>query len=193
MIGGLKMTVLNKGSSDGRKKISVKKAIILSSVFTVYILLSAFAEITFLSAFDKTPSMTLALICAVGFVCGERFGAIFGIVGGILIDCLGGSPMPLSPILYMLCGYMCGVAVGWFLSSNFPSFIVYSVIVGILKEIFSFVSVALLSDSFNFWNVITKLLIPELLAYILCAPPAYFAVWGINRLFKGKDNRVKHS
>lgn len=178
-------------SSDGRKKTGTWKVLLLSLIFIIIIFFSSLAEVTFLSAFGMTPALTLSIICAVGFIFGEKFGAIFGIVGGILIDCFGGSPLPLSPVLYMMCGYMCGVAVGWFLSSNFPSFIVYSLIAGVLREIFSVISVALISNRFDLWKIVTDLLIPEYLAYIICTPFTYFAVWVINCLFKGKNSRVK--
>lgn len=187
------MTEFGKSSSSGSKKISTWKVIVLSLIFIIIIFFSSLAEVTFLSAFGVTPSLTLSFVCAIGFIFGERFGAIFGIVGGVLITCLGGTPLPMSPILYMICGYMCGAAVGWFLSSNFPSFIVYSFIVGILREVFSVISVALISDSFDLWKLITDILIPEYFAYIICTPFAYFAVFGINCLFKGKDSRVKQN
>ena len=80
---------------------------------------------------------TFVLVCAVGFVYGEKSGAIFGLVGGILIDALGFSGVMISTILYTVLGYLCGRIVGWFLSKNLPSFAVYALIAGIIKGIFT--------------------------------------------------------
>ena len=182
---------INKSSSGRNEKKGIFKLLIISFIFTTLILFSSLAEVTFFQVFESTPALTLSFVCAIGFIFGEKLGAVIGIFAGIIVYCLGGAPIPLSPILYMICGYMCGAAVGWFLSSNFPSFIVYSVIAGFFREIFSIISVALLSDNFNLWNIITDLLIPEFFAYIICVPISYYSVLLINRLFKGKNNRVK--
>ena len=182
---------INKSSSGRNEKKGILKLLIISLILIILTLFSSLAEVTFLSVFEITPALTLSFVCAIGFIFGEKFGALFGIFAGIIIYCLGGAPLPLSPILYMICGYTCGAAVGWFLSSNFPSFIVYSIIAGSLREIFSIISVALLSSGFNLWSIITDLLIPEFFAYIICVPISYFSVLLINRLFKGKNNRVK--
>jgi rod shape-determining protein MreD len=127
------------------------------------------------------------VICAVGFIRGEKSGAILGLFGGILVDCLGGSGFSLSPVLYTLCGYLCGALVGWFLSTNLPSFIVFSAIAGALREIFTVIQYGLLSEDFSLWQVIKSPIIPEYFAYILCVVPAYLAVLGICKLFKVLD------
>ena len=114
-----------------------------------------------------------------------------GIYAGVLMIALGGVGASLSPVLYVFCGYLCGAFVGWFLSKNLPSFIIYSAISGILLEISTVIYYGLFSQSFSLWQLTVKLLIPEYFAFILCVIPAYALVFGIHTLFKGKDKRKR--
>ena len=176
---------------DQGKKVNVGQMIACTVCFSVIIFLSAILQTTCLSVFGSVPALTLAIICAIGFVCGEKVGAISGILTGVLVDILGGTGYSVSPILFMLCGYFCGVFVGWFLTKNLPSFLFYAALAGILREIFTFAYLILVSRNFSFLQIFTDIVIPEYLAYLLCIIPAYGAVFGIYRLFKGKDIKEK--
>lgn len=188
------MTVKNRvGRRERGEKINLYKTVIYSVCLSFLIFISAVLQTTCLTFFGKVPALTFALVCAVGFVFGERAGGIAGILTGMLTDILGSSGFSFSPIVFMLCGYCCGAFVGWFLSKNLPSFIIYAAIAGVFKEIFTFVYFGLFSASFSLWNIFTSVVIPEYFAYILCVLPAYFAVLGIFRLFKGKDVKEKRN
>lgn len=175
----------------GGKKIKVWQIFAYTLSFSILIFTSSVLQTTCLSVFGCVPAITLAIICAMGFICGEKVGAISGIFAGALIDILGGGEFSTSPILFMLCGYACGVFVGWFLSKNLPSFIFYAAFAGILREIFTIVYFILSTGSFSIFQLFGKIIIPEYFAYILCILPAYGAVFGIYRLFKGKDKKEK--
>lgn len=181
------------GSGDKREGMSVRRIIAYSACIFILIFVSVVLQTTCLSFFGKVPALTFALVCAVGFIFGEKAGAISGVLTGILTDMLGSSGFSFSPIVFMLCGYCCGAFVGWFLSKNLPSFIIYAAIAGVFKEIFTFVYFGLFSASFSLWNIFTSVVIPEYFAYLLCVLPAYGAVLGIYCLFKGKDNKGKRN
>ena len=184
---------LNKriGRNEGAEKLKIWQVALYSVFFLALIFICSILQTTCLSAFGKTPALTLALVCAIGFIAGEKMGAVFGIAGGIIVDILGSTGFSFSPVIYMLCGYFCGALVGWFLSQNFPSFIVYGAIAGVLRELFTFAYYVLLSREFSLLDVLAKVIVPEYLAYLICILPAYFAVLAIFSLFKGKDKRVK--
>ena len=162
---------------------------VYSVIFLIMIFICAVMQTTCLSILGKTPALTLVLICAIGFISGEKMGAIFGIVGGVIVDMLGSTGFSFSPVIYMLCGYCCGALVGWFLSQNFLSFIVYAAIAGVFRETFTLVYFILFSKEFSVLDVFIGVIIPEYLAYLICILPAYFAVLAIFSLFKGKDKR----
>ncbi len=179
------------GREEQGKKIKVKQIIAYVLCFSLLIFVSAILQTTCLSVFGSVPALTLALVCAIGFIFGEKTGAITGIITGALTDILGGTALSVSPLLFMLCGYFCGVFVGWFLRKNLPSFIFYAMIAGLLREIFTFAYLILTSGSLSVIDMLLKIVIPEYFAYVLCVIPAYGAVFGIYRLFKGKDIKGK--
>lgn len=181
------MSSFRKYSAKANRRIDYKRTVLLSVCLTLLILIFSVLRTSCLSFFGKSPALELVAVCAIGFICGGKFGASFGIFAGVAIDALGGVGVTLTPILYMLCGYMCGEAVGWFLSTNFLSFTVYAMIAGLVHETITVIKIALLSDSFNLWNIIKTLLIFDYLGYLVCIPIGFFAVKGINFLFKGKD------
>lgn len=184
---------LNKriGQNEGTEKLKVWQIAVYSVFFLILIFICSIMQTTCLSIFGNTPALTLAIVCAIGFIAGEKMGAIFGIVGGIIVDIIGSTGFSFSPVIYMLCGYFCGALVGWFLSQNFPSFIVYGAIAGVLREIFTVVYFILFSKEFSLLDTFVNVIIPEYLAYLLCILPAYFAVLAIFSLFKGKDKRER--
>jgi rod shape-determining protein MreD len=147
--------------------------------------------VTCLSFFGSVPALTFALVCGVGFIFGEKAGAVCGVLSGILIDLMGSTGFSFSPIVFMLCGYCCGAFVGWFLSKNLPSFLIYAALAGVFKEIFTFVYFGLFSTDISLWKIFINVVIPEYFAYLICVLPAYGAVLGIYCLFKGKDKKRK--
>ena len=186
------MTVNNRKIGRGRNKESERKpwqTVAYSLSFAALLFICAIIHTTCLSFFGKAPALTLAIVCAIGFIMGEKYGAVWGIVGGVITDFLGSSGFSLSPVLFMICGYFCGALVGWFLSKNIPSFLVYAAISGIIREIFTLIYYIIFSNGFSPFKVFTGTVLPEYLAYLLCVFPAYFAVLVIFSLFKGKDKR----
>ena len=178
---------------DQKEKMNIKQIVIYSACFTVLIFISAVLQVTCLSFFGSVPNLTFALVCAIGFVFGEKAGAISGVISGVFIDLIGSVEFSFSPIVFMICGYCCGAFVGWFLSKNLPSFLVYAAIAGVFKEIFTFVYFYLFSTDFSILKIFTSVVIPEYFAYYVCVIPAYGMVFGIFSLFKGKDKRRRRN
>ena len=186
------MSVNNRiGRSSHRERIKPWRIAAYSVSLAVLILGCAILQTSCLSFFGKTPALTFSIVCAIGFIMGDKAGAVWGILGGIATDIIGGAGFSFSPVVYMLCGYCCGAFVGWFLSKNLPSFIAYALISGVFKEIFTFVYFGLFSKEFSPVKILLDVVLPEYLAYILCILPAYFAVLAIFSLFKGKDKRER--
>ena len=188
------MSVRNKvGQRENRERISALRAVIYSISIAVTVFLSAILQSTCLTFFGKVPALTLAVTCAVGFIFGERWGAVTGVGAGVLTDLLGSVGSSFSPIVFMLCGYCCGAFVGWFLSKNLPSFMIYAAIAGVFREIFTFVYFGSFSATFSLGNIFTSVVIPEYFAYLVCVLPSYGVILGIYCLFKGKDLKEKRT
>ncbi len=132
--------------------------------------------------FGATPALCLGLICAVGFIFGKNGGAVAGIAGGFLCDCVGGLGFSFSVLFFMLCGYLCGALIGTFLSENFPSFLIYGLMVGVVRECLNFAYIMVFSSSFSPMRTVIYVLLPDLAAFALTLPFVYFFVLVIKKL-----------
>ena len=158
--------------------LDIAERVIISIIIIFFVLL----EVSFFKIFGKTPALSLALICAAGFLCGERTGALCGLVGGFMLDMLGSDTLTFFPLIYMLAGYLCGYFPKMMLSVNFPSFAVYATCVGGIRGLISLAYFALMTKSFNIIEIFSKRIIPEFFAFIIFVPIAYFICLGIHKL-----------
>ena len=161
-----------------------KKLFVQCIVFSVLIIVLTLFQISFFKVFGATPGIVLCLVCAIGFLCGERCGAICGVMGGFFIDMLGSVGIGFSPILYMLAGYLCGYFLKIFFKRNFLSFIIYSLCVGGIQSLITIARFAFGAKNFNIINIFVKTLIPEFFAFILCVPIVYFICLGIVKIIE---------
>lgn len=174
---------------NDRARVSIKKIFIYYICLLVFLLFLSVLEVSKIKIFGSVPSLCFCAVCAIGFIFGERSGAIFGLIGGIIIDSLGFSGFSLSPILFTLCGYLCGRLVGWFLSMNLPSFAVYCAVAGVIKEIFSLIYLGLVSTEFRIPTIIKNIILPDYFAFAVCILPIYYATLGIFYLFRERDKK----
>ena len=137
---------------------------------------SFFARLALAIPYGAVPDLVLAVIVAIAIFDSERTGAIAGIAAGFLVSALGGTGFTLLPLVYMLCGYICGVWSTMGLSANFASWCVYMAAVGVARALTTLISVALSYPDCSLIAVLTTALIPEFLATLLVSPLAYFSV-----------------
>ncbi len=151
--------------------------------FTVLLIFSSALQCADISLFGVIPDITFALVCAIGFICGERYGAIFGLCGGCLIMAQGTGGASLSPLMFTFCGYLCGALPNVIFRRNFLSYIIYTPIMGAIHMFFTLVYYIMLSESYEIWSVFSRHIIPEFFSCILCMIAAYTAVRPIYKLF----------
>ncbi len=160
--------------------------------FGVLLVFAATFQCADITVFGVIPDLCFTLICAIGFVLGEKYGSIFGLCGGVLIWALGSGGISLSPILFALCGYMCGALPKVILRRNFLSYLVYTAMMGGIHLLFTLVYFIMLSESYEIWEAFAKRIIPEFILCVILMIVAYGAVRLIYTLFKvkKKDSRV---
>lgn len=161
-----------------------KKVFAQCIVFSVLIIISTLFQISFFKVFGQTPAIVLCIVCAIGFLCGEKSGAICGVIGGFFIDMLGSVGIGFSPVLYMIAGYLCGYFSKVFLKRNFLSFIIYSLCVGGIQSCVTLARFAFGAKSFNIIDIFIKTLMPEFFAFIFCVPIVYFTCLGIAKIIQ---------
>ena len=171
------------------KRVNKKRLIIYFIFLLMLVSTTSLIDSSGLKIFNAAPALTFIAVCAIGFIFGDKSGAIFGIVGGFLTDALGFSGVMISPIIFMFFGYLCGRLVGWFLSKNLPSFIVYGIIALLIKEIYTLLIIGVISTDFELFYILGNIILPEYLASLIFICPIYLAFAGIYRLFLGKDKK----
>ncbi len=176
-----------------KSEISAIGHLICILIFTLVIIFTALLQCSGITFLGVIPNIAFSLVCSIGFIMGERYGAIFGLCGGMLISILGSSGISSAPVLFTLCGYLCGVLPNVFFSRNFVSFLIYIPIMWAIHTIFTLVFYIMLSASYEIWGIIARKMIPELISCIICMVTAYGIVKLIYKLSKGKkkDLRVK--
>jgi hypothetical protein len=176
---------------SGKSRVKPWRVAVYSVIYLTLIFILAILQSSGICLFGNTPDMLLALVCAIGFISGAGYGAIFGLISAVIISLISGAGFTLVPITYVLCGYFCGALINKFLSPNFVSFLIFGALCGVVREIFTLIHFGLVSDEFNFTGLIKNVVIGEYFAYFLCLIPAYFTVLGIYLLFKGKDDKSR--
>ena len=159
--------------------------------FSVFMIFAAVFQCADVSFFGAKPDFCFALVCAIGFILGERYGAIYGLSGGVLIWALGSGGVSLSPILFALCGYLCGALPRVMLRRNFLSYLVYTVMMGAIHLLFTLIYIVMLSESYDIWGAFAGQIIPEFISCVTFMTVAYGTVKLIYTLFKGKKEGFK--
>ncbi len=80
---------------------------------TVLLIASVLLDLAILPVLVRSrylPMMTLVTTIEFGLLLGRTRGSLYGMIGGLLIDILTGSPMGLRTVLYIAAGYASGVA-----------------------------------------------------------------------------------
>ena len=180
-------------SRSGVRGEAINKKIIIGLIFIIpTALMLAVMQTSVLKIFGAPPGLTLLFTCAIGMVLGEREGAAVGVFSGFIIDCLGGGVFSLSPIFFMLCGYFCGICARFVLSRNMPSFVVYMLVVGVLKEMINVFYFGMSSQSLNLFEVLTNTLVPDYFAFVICSPAVYLVAYILKKIiFIKKTNKRK--
>ena len=149
-------------------------------IFTACIL--SVMQSTFFKINGSPVGLTLIFVAATGIFFGERDGAILGLLGGIIIDSLAGGVIYTSPLVYMLVGYFCGLCIKRFLSRSLPSFLVYMLLVGLIKQAVNIFYFVMLSDSLNLMEILLGTLLPDYIAFVVFSPAVYLAAFVIFKI-----------
>lgn len=174
-----------------KREISPISHVLYILIFSIFLVVAAIFQCADIRLIGVVPDFTFALICAIGFILGERYGAIFGISGGVLIWALGTGGVSFSPILYTLCGYLCGALPRVILRRNFLSYLVHTAMMGGIHLLFTFLYFILLSSSYEIWQAFGKLILPEFILCVIFMIASYGAVKLIFTIFKGKKKDLR--
>ena len=132
--------------------------------------------------FGAVPDIMLAFTVAIGFSEGEKFGGVAGLVSAFVIESLGGVGMTLLPLLYVPCGFVCGVLAKDSLGDTPFSRALVMVAAAAGRAIVSLVY-SLCSLDAPFARILTDIVVPEFFSTLLLALPVFCVVWVCYRTF----------
>ena len=177
------MTALKK-----RRELSPITHALCIVFFGITVFFAALMQCSGLTVSGITPDLTFALVCAIGFIAGEKYGGLFGLFGGVLVMALGSGGITLAPIMMTLCGYASGALPNIILRRNFLSYLVYTAAMGGVHIFFTLIYIFLLSESYDIWSVIGIRIVPEFFSCAVLMIAAYGVVFLLYKLFKGERN-----
>lgn len=166
---------------DIKKKTVLKALAYFGTLCLVAVLQTAF--FSRFGLFDVTPDMMCAAVVTIAVFEGERSGGIAGVAAGFLIESVGSFGLALSPLPYMLCGYLCGLCCSYVLNRNFASWTLCILLSFLFREVFTLAALYAAHPDTPFLYALRSVLLPEYLSSVLTAPLLYLGLRPIARLF----------
>jgi len=151
---------------DKRLQLSLDRDTLLRGLI-VGGLLSFFAimETTFGSRFPlfgATADLMLSFVIAAAMAEGERWGAVTGLLAGLVIDALGSlSGAPVSALLYMPLGYATGVLTENYFTKSAAVRAIFLLAAGVLKMGFTFFEILTSGAEIPLSGAVLDILLPE--------------------------------
>lgn len=149
---------------------------ILYSVILVAILIIQAVFFAKLEIFGARPQLVLLYVCTLSFFEGARPGAVYGLVGGYLVDVVCGGGVFFSAVVYMLMCYLAAYAVELYFSDGFLPFLAISAVFMIAKHLLDIIAILATYKAFNFFKVLFYTFIPEMLYTLLISAVIFFPV-----------------
>ncbi len=166
------------------------------AVCTGFIIVLVLLQTTFFARFrpfGAIPDVMLALAAAIAVSEGEKYGAVCGLVCGVLTESLGsGATTPhLLPLLYTEAGFAIGVASKYYLTDSVPVRAVYIAACGFGRAVISAICAACTLDA-TIGQILSGIVVPEFFATLLLAPGIHALVWLCLRPFhKSREQRTE--
>lgn len=171
------------GDSIGRALICV--------LLTLFLALLQTAVFTRFRPFGAVPDLMLSLVVAIAMTEGEKWGACYGLAAAYLIEAIGSSGITLLPLLYMPLGYLCPLITRFYLKDSAPIRILYTLLAGVGRSVFTLLYLALTVTSFSFPHILWNIILPEYASTVLCAILPHLLVhWTLHPFHKPRSERV---
>ncbi len=164
-----------------------------SIIWGIWLFLVAIIQTSFFSVwrpFGAVPELVLPAVIAIAIYDRERMGTIAGIMGGYIIDALGGVGLSLSPLLYMLCGAITALLAYSVFRRDFLSWLICSLFALLISGSASIINAYAETGGryFSFSSILTRLILPGFFSSIICGAFVYLLtklIW--NKLLHNRE------
>ena len=159
-----------------QSKESILKGVVVG-ILLVFLALLQTTLFGVIRPFGATPDLMLSFAMAVAVTEGRRWGAVWGIIAGVVIESLGVPDFYLMPLLYMLMAYFTGVICRHYLTES-------AAVRGILaasaipfKCLFSWVYTFFSPIYITNIEAFGEIILPEAAATLLLSAPVHLLVF----------------
>ncbi len=180
-------TVVGGNYQVGVTALEVVKCIVYALLGLLLILM----QISFFSRvkpFGSIPDVLIAAVFSVAMFENERFGAIFGLLTGFIVEAAGGVGISLLPLVYMLVGYICGLVASEYYRRSLLLFLIFDGAALLVRMFTTLIYVVMTWSVVDLSVVIPRVLIPEALSTLVISPFPALLVMLISRIFRGEEN-----
>lgn len=124
------------------------------------------------------PDLMLSAVIAAAMGEDERIAALFGAFGGFFLDAAGTTGLSLSPLYYMLTGYVFGVLIRFWLRRNFLSYLIFTGCAAFLtRPVVTYILLQFSQPDTPLYRAVSDILLPEAFLTVLFSPLLYLAVF----------------
>jgi len=129
-----------------------------------------------LQPLGAVPDLCFGALLLISYFCGKEAGAITGIAAGFAVEALGAAGISLLPVLYLLCGYVCGHFTRAIYPKSFVSFLMVLAVGIPARSAITLVYVCMTYGEIHLLEILGKLILPEAFLTLLAACALYFPV-----------------
>lgn len=170
---------------------TVMKGIVCALLIAFFALLQT-TLFTRFRPFGAIPDLMLPLVIAIAMTEHEKYGAICGICAAFVIESLGGESLTLLPLLYMPCGYMCGILTVHYFRDSIAVRAMYTLGSSVLRGVFTAIIALSTLGGISITALFSEALVPEFFANIIFAAlPHLVAKLCLRPFHKTREERTK--
>lgn len=181
--------------SNSAKSARVKIITYKCATYGIFLFFLGLLQVSFFSKVNiwgATPDLLLGATLTLAMHEDQKSASICGIIAGFFYYSLGGFTYPLYMIFSFLCAYIFWMLSENILGKNHASFLVLAALIYGAKAIFNIFEASLSSSTFNIFNTIGTVVIPEFVSSMVFCSISYLIFSLLTRIFKKSKSRKEN-
>lgn len=149
----------------------VRFIIIMAELLACYILQTS--VLTGLSINNVVPDLLMIVVVAIAYIKGSNAGIIYGFFAGILMDLTYGNLLGYFALIYMFCGFFCGVAQRFYRKDDNITPLILCASSVFLSQSVLYVTEFMLRGRLEYGFYFVNIILPKMIYTVLVAALLY--------------------
>ena len=149
----------------------VRFIIIMAELLACYILQTS--VLTGLSINNVVPDLLIIVVVAIAYIKGSNAGIIYGFFAGILMDLTYGNLLGYFALIYMFCGFFCGVAQRFYRKDDNITPLILCASSIFLSQSILYVTEFMLRGRLEYGFYFVNIILPKMIYTVLVAALLY--------------------